>query len=150
MIKFLFDNTYFTFNNEVYKQTFRTPMGATISPILTSYVMDDLLDMLIPSLPFKLFFIRKYVDDIILALPQKRNSCIVDHFNGYDRHIQITMEAEKYKNDVWWVPFLDTKFIRATNNVILIKWYAKLMNSGKYLNYHSYHKQSGKINLVKE
>lgn len=42
MVKFLFDNTYFTFNNKFYKQIFGTSVRATISPILATYVLDDL------------------------------------------------------------------------------------------------------------
>ena len=40
--KFLFDNTYFTFNGEIFKQIFGTPMGSPISPLFADMVMDDL------------------------------------------------------------------------------------------------------------
>lgn len=46
-------------------------MGAKISPISSDYVMDDLLERIIPNLPFNLNFIKKYVDDII-ALPRNK------------------------------------------------------------------------------
>ena len=41
-IRFLYDNTYFTFNNNVYKQIYGTPMGSPISPFFADIVMDDL------------------------------------------------------------------------------------------------------------
>ncbi len=72
LITFLFNSTYFAFDGRFYKQTFGTPMGASISPILANYVMDDLLDTVIPTLSFNLHFIKKYVDDIILALPRDK------------------------------------------------------------------------------
>ena len=40
--KCLFENTYFTFNNNIYLQIFGTPMGSPISPLFADIVMDDL------------------------------------------------------------------------------------------------------------
>lgn len=54
IITYLFNNTFFTFDNKYYKQTFGTPMGANISPILATYVMDELLNSVIPLLSFRL------------------------------------------------------------------------------------------------
>ena len=41
-VYFLYDNTYFTFNNKYYRQIFGTPMGSAISPFFADIVMDDL------------------------------------------------------------------------------------------------------------
>jgi len=41
-IKFVLSSTYFTFNNIIYKQTFGTPMGLPLSPIVADIVMQDL------------------------------------------------------------------------------------------------------------
>lgn len=147
LINFLFENTYFSFDNKFYKQTFGTPMGASISPILAAYVMDDLLDTVLPVLSFKPHFIKKYVDDIILALPGNGIDEIVDTLNSYDPYIQFTIEKE---DQYCSVPFLDTKLIRNHENMILVDWYQKPCSSGRYLNYNSYHKKSMKVNLVKQ
>ncbi len=147
LITFLFNSTYFAFDGRFYKQTFGTPMGASISPILANYVMDDLLDTVIPTLSFNLHFIKKYVDDIILALPRDKVTEIMVAMNSFDQHIQFTMENEDEGNSV---PFLDTKFIRNSNNSVSIDWYRKPCTSGRFINYLSYHRQSMKINLVKQ
>ena len=39
---FLFNNTFFTFNGQVYQQIYGTPMGLLISPLFADIVMDDL------------------------------------------------------------------------------------------------------------
>ena len=39
---FLFNNTFFTFNSQVYQQIYGTPMGSPISPLFADIVMDDL------------------------------------------------------------------------------------------------------------
>ena len=99
-------------------------MGASVSPILANYVMDDLLNTVLPVLFFQPFFLKKYVNDIILALPRDKTTEIVDTLNSYDPFIQITMETKDEQNSV---PFLDTKFTRTNNNKIVIDWYRKLL-----------------------
>ena len=37
-VHFLYDNTYFTFNNKYYRQIFGTPMGTPISPLFADIV----------------------------------------------------------------------------------------------------------------
>ncbi|XP_060537265.1 uncharacterized protein LOC132708734 [Cylas formicarius] len=144
ILQFVFDTTYFRFNNEFYKQKLGTPMGAIISPILAQYVMDDLLEVCVDKLSFQLPFLKKYVDDIITSIPE---SCVRETltvFNSYDAHIQFTVEEEIDKS----VPFLDTKVIRNNDNKIILDWYIKPTSSGRYMNFHSYHTTKTKINLV--
>ncbi|XP_050515045.1 uncharacterized protein LOC126890234 [Diabrotica virgifera virgifera] len=117
------------------------------SSILASYVMDDLLDTVIPVLPFRKTFLKKYVDDIILALPKAMINELLYIFNDFDPHIQFTVETEDKHQSV---PFLDTKLIRSNNNVIITDWYRKPISSGRYINYWSYHKYNTKINLIKQ
>ena len=40
--KFLFENTYITFNNNIYWKIFGTPMGSPISPLFADIFIDDL------------------------------------------------------------------------------------------------------------
>ncbi|XP_074031358.1 uncharacterized protein [Leptinotarsa decemlineata] len=117
LLTFLFNSTYFSFNNKFYKQTFGTPMGASISLIPAAYVMDDVLDSVLPVLSFKPHFLKKYVDDIIVSLPHDDINEILDTLNSYDPYIQFTIETE---DNLQSVPLLDTKFIRTTDNKVLI------------------------------
>lgn len=50
LLRFVVDNTYFSFEGSFYLQTFGTPMGLPISPILAQIVMDDLLDIVLSRL----------------------------------------------------------------------------------------------------
>lgn len=144
IVDFIFQTTYFQFNNNYYKQILGTPMGATISPIASQYVMDDLLDTCIPKLSFQLPFLKKYVDDIITAVPNNKVDEILTVFNSYNPNIQFTIETETDNS----VPFLDTKLIRTESNLIKVDWYTKPTYSGRYINFHSYHTQKMKINLI--
>lgn len=145
VINYIFDSTYCKFNNTFYKQILGTPMGANISPIIAQYVMDDLLNTCIPLLPFNLPFIKKYVDDLICAVPNDKKHIILNIFNSYNKDIQFTMEEEKQNK----IPFLDTHVIRDTaNNKLLLDWYIKPTSSERFINYHSNHPEKMKINLV--
>ncbi|XP_072400252.1 uncharacterized protein [Diabrotica undecimpunctata] len=130
LISFLFNNTYFTFNNTVFRQTQGTPMESTISPILACYVMDHLLDMIIPELSFYIPFVKKYVDDLILAIPS--NGSTEQEFNSYDPLLQFTI---KHEDDLCSVPVFDTRFIRTHNNSLIIDWHKKPHSFGRFLNY---------------
>lgn len=50
-------------------------------------ICDNLLDRVFPTFPFNLLFIKKYVDHIIVALPQHGIDCVVDHFNNHIQYI---------------------------------------------------------------
>lgn len=71
-------------------------MGANVSPVLACFVMDDFLDRIIPTLPFNFFFIRKYVDDLALAIPEINVGDISEIFNNFYPHIKFSLEV---KND---------------------------------------------------
>lgn len=66
-IKFIFSSTYFIFNKIIYKQTFGTPMGSPLSPIIADLVMQDLEEKALNSIGLSLPLYYRYVDDIILA-----------------------------------------------------------------------------------
>ena len=69
-------------------------MGSSLSPIAADIAMDDLESKCIASLPFKLPFFFRYVDDIITAVPANEIDIIVNTFNSYNHKIQFTTEKE--------------------------------------------------------
>lgn len=143
-INFIFNNTYFAFNNKFYKQVFGTPMGSPLSPVLATMVMDALFDDVIPQLPFQLPFIKKYVDDVVCAVPSDKINVTLTLFNSFNPHIQFTIEEESQSS----IPFLDTRIIRTADNVLILDWYRKPTSSGRYINYYSNHPIGQKLNIV--
>ena len=69
-------------------------MGSPLSPIAADIAMDDLETKRIASLPFKLPFFFRYVDDIITAVPTDKIDTILNTFNSYKHKIQFTIEEE--------------------------------------------------------
>ena len=143
-IEFIFDTNFFSFNNIFYKQILGTPMGSSISPIVSQFVMDDLLNDCLSTLPFQVPFLKKYVDDIICAIPAGSEDLILNTFNNHNQYLSFTLERETNNS----VPFLDTKLIRGNDGLIILNWYQKPTNTGRYLNYLSFHEERIKINLV--
>lgn len=142
-IKFILSSTYFTFNNIIYKQTFGTPMGSPLSPIIADLVMQDLEETVFKSMNKKISLYFRYVDDIILTAPANDIDNIVNSFNNYHTRLQFTIERESDRS----LNFLDLKII-VNNNRILIDWYQKDMFSGRLLSFFSSHPLCHKIGII--
>lgn len=54
-VSFILSSTFFSFNGRYYKQTYGTPMGFSISPIIADIVLQD-LETVLNSLDFLLPF----------------------------------------------------------------------------------------------
>ena len=143
LTSFVFDTTVFSFQDRYYKQIFGTPMGSVISPIVAQYVMDDVLDKVVDGLPFHIPFLKKYVDDIITAVPANLIDETLHIFNSIHNKIQFTTETESNCS----VPFLDMLVIREGTS-IMTDWYIKPTASGRYISFHSFHSMKMKINVI--
>lgn len=144
IIRFLFQSNYFTYQGKFYSQIFGCPMGSNLSPILANIVMSNLIKTSINKLTFSIPFLYQYMDDLILAVPHTGKEEILQIFNDYNQHIKFTIEEENQSS----VPFLDTRVIRTTDNVIKLDWYQKSIHSGRYINYSSYHGIKMKTNVI--
>ncbi|XP_030763974.1 uncharacterized protein LOC115888393 [Sitophilus oryzae] len=114
VIEFIFDSNFTIFNGTYYKQIFGTPMGSKISPILVNFVLDDLVKDCLHYMPHHIPFVKRYVDDLLLAVPKDQIGMTLEFFNTYDRHIQFTVEEETNRA----VPFLDMLVMRTENNIL--------------------------------
>lgn len=86
IIRFLFNSNYFIFQE---------------------IVMDFLLDGILTDIPFEMPFIKKYVDDIICAVPSDKTSYTLERFNRQN-----------------------TLVIRRPDNTLILDWYRKPSSSG--------------------
>lgn len=146
IIQYILENNYCTFRGKFYQQIFGCAMGSKLSPILSLYVMDDLLDECTRRLNFKVPFLKKFVDDIIAAIPEDQIEQTLEYLNAYNKDLQFTIEKED--NDQG-VPFLDTK-VHRHENIVKLNWYRKTTSSNKFINYLSNHNINIKINFIKE
>lgn len=70
-VKLVLSSTYFKFNNKYYRQTFGTPMGSPLSPILADIVLQNIEENALKYLDFHIPLYYRYVDDILLSLLTK-------------------------------------------------------------------------------
>lgn len=68
-VSFVLHSTYFIFDKQIYRQTFRLSMGSPLSPIIADLVMRDLEERAIEKLGLALPFYYRYVDDVALTIP---------------------------------------------------------------------------------
>jgi len=102
-IKFIFTSTFFIFNKVIYKQTFGTPMGSPLSPVIADIVMRDLETYCLNSINCQLTFYYRYVDDIVMAVSPDNINLIFDTFNSFHDRIKFTIEYEESRS----ISFLD-------------------------------------------
>ena len=143
----LVDCNIFAYNNIVYRQKLGTPMGLSLSAVLASLVMDDLVKhvkcVMKRAKLEPLVFFKKYVDDTIVLAHRDEIDDILRILNGYDPLIQFTMEREVDKS----IPFLDMKLHRDEGR-ILTDWFKKEYASGRILDFLSSHSFNIKMNTA--
>ena len=139
-IKYLY-NTYYTFNSVIFKQLIGTLIGSARSSLLADIVMDDLETECINLLDYTPLFFYRYVDDIILSIPENKINYTLDTFNTYYHNLNFTIELEQ-KNSL---SFLDITLIKNSKNIITTNCYQKSTFSGRVLHFNSNHLLNQKI-----
>ncbi|XP_071580377.1 uncharacterized protein [Temnothorax nylanderi] len=142
-INLVLDSTSFCFNDNFYEQTFGSPMGSPLSPIIADLVMDDLETHCLSSFDFVISIFCRYVDDIFVIIPRAKLNDVLRAFNNYHPCLKFTHETEANNS----IPFLDTVVIREGCH-LFTNWYRKPTFSGRYINYFSNHPLQYKINTI--
>ncbi|XP_018361286.1 PREDICTED: uncharacterized protein LOC108760014 [Trachymyrmex cornetzi] len=142
-IKFVLTSTYFSFNNTIYKQTFGTPMGSPLSPILADIVMEDLEVRALKLLQLEDLIYFRYVDDSFMIASKDKISKIVKVFNEQHMRLKFTVEREVNHE----LCFLDLLIVNKDNKIV-IDWYHKKTFSGRYLSFYSNHPTCHKIGMI--
>lgn len=74
-ISLVLSSIYFSFNGQIYKQSFGIPMGSPLSPVIADITMQDFDDRALNMLGIHIPIYFRYVDDIVMAAP----STMVEH-----------------------------------------------------------------------
>ncbi|XP_072380789.1 uncharacterized protein [Diabrotica undecimpunctata] len=90
LVKLVFDTNYLVFNDRFYLQILGTPIGSSVSPLLVGFVLDDLIVDKLRHLDYNIPFVKRYVDDLILAVPTDQITHTLSVFNEYNPHLQFT------------------------------------------------------------
>lgn len=133
-VHFVLSSTYFLFNDICYQQTYGTPIGSPLSPVIADITLQDIEERAIETLSISLPFYYRYVDDIVLAVPSSFFNEVLHIFNAFHPRLQFMME-EGIDNRL---NFLDVTLI-LKNNFINFDWYHKPTFSARYLHFESRH-----------
>ena len=120
VISFILHNNYFVFNGTLYKQIFGAAMGNRLSPILAYIITEDLENQALSKICFPVPFYYRYVDDIIICVPERMIDYTVNLFNSFDKNLQFTVEISNNNK----ISFFDIVIIQ-NQQKISTYWYRK-------------------------
>ena len=101
LVKLYVSDTFFSFNDKIYKQTFGVAMGSSLSPVLANIYMEFFETSLLPNINIvgvKLILWKRYVDDTF-ALLETNDEESLDSFlvslNSQENSIKFTLEKSQ-------------------------------------------------------
>jgi len=141
-IRLVLDSTFFIFDNRMYRQKFGTPMGSPLSPIIADLVMEYIEERALEGLETEVSFYYRYVDDIIMAVPQHLINKIVNVFNSQHNRLKFTLEIGGNE-----LNFLDITIIKK-GSFLEFDWFHKPTFSGRFLSFMSSHPISQKRGII--
>jgi len=143
-IELVLSSTCFKFDGKFYEQTYGSPMGSPLSPILADIIMEDLEINCLADLDFEIRSYFRYVDDIFLITRKNKIDSILRTFNGYHPRLRFTHELEENNS----IPFLNTSVIRTGDGRLITNWFRKSTYSGRCINFVSCHPLQYKLNTI--
>ena len=143
LLEFVLKNSFFTYEQEHYQQTFgcamRSPASATITNLVMEYVEERAIS--IATHPPQWWY--RYVDDSHACLKKDYVQEFHDHLNSVNANIQFTKEVEQGNK----LSFLDTTTTRVRGR-IQVSVYRKPTHTDKHLDYNSHHPSQHKRSVV--
>ncbi|XP_055714989.1 uncharacterized protein LOC129809198 [Phlebotomus papatasi] len=145
LVSFCLTSGYFLYKGGSYVQLDGVAMGSPISPIVADIVMQRALECILNSSSLRISFIKKYVDDLLVAIHSEDVQNVLEVFNGFHPKIKFTLEEEVENK----LPYLDMVLHRNQDGSIKTVWYSKPCSSQRMLNYHSLHPINMLLNVAR-
>jgi len=145
LTKFCLEASTFQWNSEFYHQVKGCPMGSPISVAISELSIQNFENSALLNAPCRPLFWKRYVDDILTALPSSQIQEFLDHLNSCNENIQFTYEIEENNE----LPFLDLQIHRKNNGTLNFSVFRKKTHTNRYLDSSSYHPLSQKLSTAK-
>ena len=136
-------SSYLQYNKTIYKQTFGTPMGSPLSPIIAYMVMEDIEQKALGSFNNPPSLWLRYVDDVYVIMKTKYVDSFHEHINSISTSIQFTKEVESSGS----LAFLDVRVSRGPGDSVLTTVYRKPTHTNRYLPFSSHHPLPQKLTI---
>nr|XP_023023996.1 uncharacterized protein LOC111512130 [Leptinotarsa decemlineata] len=130
-------NTYFIFDNQIYKQVEGAPMGSSLLPVIANLFMMHFEKEALNNSRLKPTLWKRYVDDIFIIWPHGKQELnrFVTYLNNIHPRIQFTTEREENRQ----LPFLDLLITRKPTGNLGYTVYRKCTHTNRYLQAASHH-----------
>ncbi|CAB4013412.1 Hypothetical predicted protein, partial [Paramuricea clavata] len=143
LLEFVLSNSYFIYNDVIYKQIHGCAMGSPVSAIVANLCMEVIEEQAIQSAitPPKTW--KRFVDDSFAIINKNAVTSFHNTLNSIDPHIKFTIEHEKDGQ----IAFLDT-LVSRHNNSISFNVFRKPTHTDRYLDFSSHHDLKHKISTA--
>ena len=142
LLEFCFKNTYFSFQDQFYKQVEGAAMGFPVRPIVANLYTEYLEQKALRTAPR---FWCRYVDDAFVIHKEIHKQDFLQHIKSVDPAIQFTVETKKEDGTM---PFLDTIVKLEAAGTLSITVYRKPTHTDQYLHWDSHHHLSAKFSVI--
>ncbi|XP_057299414.1 uncharacterized protein LOC130630029 [Hydractinia symbiolongicarpus] len=140
------ENSYFTFDGQLFKQVDGVAMGSPLGPSLANAFLSHHEKTWLDNCPssFKPVYYKRYVDDVFVLFSSPSHLPLFkDYLNRQHINISFTFECEADKT----LPFLDVSVSRNESKFVT-SIYRKPTFSGVYTNYNSFLPEEYKTGLI--
>ncbi|XP_057302827.1 uncharacterized protein LOC130636990 [Hydractinia symbiolongicarpus] len=140
------ENSYFTFDGQLFKQVDGVAMGSPLGPSLANAFLSHHEKTWLDNCPSSLkpVYYRRYVDDVFVLFSSPSHLPLFkDYLNRQHINISFTSECEADKT----LPFLDVSVSRNESKFVT-SIYRKPTFSGVYTNYNSFLPEEYKTGLI--
>ena len=114
-------------------------MGSPVSVVVANIVMEHIEDTALNMSPVPTIFWKRYVDDVLTAIPADRVDEMLAHINSINHNIQFISEREEGHV----ISFLDVKIMHNDDGSLSTKVYHKPTHTDQYLQFSSHHPTNG-------
>ena len=81
LLKLCLSLTTFRYNGTIYQQVFGTAMGSLVAVVVANLVMEHIEDRALETSPVPTVFWKRYVNDVLLAVPINCVDMMLAHIN---------------------------------------------------------------------
>ena len=143
LLRMCLSSTTFYYNGTVYQQIFGTAMGSPVSVVVANIVMEHIEDLALSASLVPTIFWKRYVDDVLTAVPVDQIDGMLAHINSMNQNIQFISEREGHV-----IPFLDVTILHNDDGSLSTKVYRMPTHTDQYLQFCSYHPTAHKRAVV--
>ena len=144
------NNNFFTFGNVTFQQIKGTAMGAPFSPTMANIYMSVILKNFLLTQPIQPYYLRRYIDDILVIWIEKpaQLDLFLQNLNKFHPSLSFTHQQSKLSVD-----FLDVTIYKGPmfpfTNLLDFRTFQKKQNLYQYLHFESDHPKNVFQALIK-